>query len=323
MENNFDIFNLSLDNFKSEEKKQDTNTVYKTDPKLSKDSIYRSIVRFIPNLSNPKKSIIRKYSYWLEDAAGAGFYVDCPSSNPGEKSVIQDTFWKLFKSESAFDKKQAERIKRKEYYYSYIFIVKDPQRPDLENTVQILRYPKAVKKMIDAQIQPSAEDIEMGVEPSNIFDFFTGKDFSLKVTLKGGYWNYDECKFSSTHTPISLNGVKMDNNTEGRKMIMGIYDGANSLDDHEFKPWNEDTHNRVYAYLQELTGSNPGGAYNSVTKSAKTLTPMSSFAGTTENEISEVVETKKAKSENLKTASVEATKSSDSEIEDWLKEFDI
>lgn len=314
MESNFDIFNLSLDNFKTEEKKSEVSNIYKTDPKLSKDSIYRSIVRFIPNLNNPKKSIIRKFSYWLEDATGAGFYADCPSSTPGEKSIIQDTFWKLYKSESAFEKKQAERMKRKEYYYSYVLIVKDPQRPELENTVQILRFPKAVKKMIDAQIQPSAEDIEMGVEPTNIFDFFNGKDFSLKVTLKGGYWNYDECKFAASSTAVQLNGAKMDNNEEGRKMIMGIYEGVPALEDNEFKPWSQDLQNKVYAYLQELTGSNPGGAYNAISQ------PKADISSAP---ITQSASTSAPTSESISAASNDATKGGDNEIEDWLKEFDI
>jgi hypothetical protein len=314
MENNFDIFNLSLDNFKSEEKPTRGSDVYKTDPKLSKDSVYRSIVRFVPNLNNPKKSIIRKFSYWLEDASGAGFYADCPSSNPGDKSIIQDTFWKLFKSESAFEKKQAERMKRKEYYYSYVLIVKDPQRPEMENTVQILRFPKAVKKMIDAQIQPSAEDIEMGVDPTNIFDFFNGKDFSLKVTLKGGYWNYDECKFAASSTPVTLSGAKMDNNEEGRKMIMGIYENVNALEDHEFKPWSPEIQSKVYAYLQELTG-NPGSAYAAVT-APKADIPSTPLAGTTVNHVA-------TETPSIESASSDAAKGTDGEIEDWLKEFDI
>ena len=317
MENNFDIFNLSLDNFKSEEKaKQSGSDVFKTDPKLSKDSIYRAIIRFIPNLNNPKKSIIRKYSYWLEDSEGKGFYADCPSSNPGDKSIISDTFWKLFKSESAFDKKQAERIKRKEYYYSYVEIVKDPQRPEMEGTVQILRFPKAVKKMIDAQIQPSAEDIEMGVDPSNIFDFFGGKDFSLKVTLKGGYWNYDECKFAAATSPITLNGAKMDNNEEGRKMIMGIYEGIPALEDHEFKPWSSEMQTKVFSYLSDLTG-NPGSSYSAITPSA----PSVQYGTANTAPVNKVNES--APSPSIETASADASKSNDGEIEDWLKEFDI
>jgi hypothetical protein len=312
MENNFDIFNLSLDNFKTEEKKTEVNPIYKTDPKLSKDSIYRAIVRFVPNVKNPKKSIIKKFSYWLENAEGNGFYMDCPSSI-NEKSIIQDTFWKLFKSESAFDKKQAEKMKRKEYYYSYIYIVKDPQRPEMEGTVQILRYPKAVKKMIDAQISPDASDIELGVEPTNIFDFFNGKDFSLKVTLKGGYWNYDECKFATAKTPITINGAKMDNNAESRNMVMSIYnENLQPLDAHEFKPWSDDDREKVHSFLAELTG-NPGRSYSAVASSPKTTTSTPASNSTT-IEVDESQSTPKAATQSDST---------EENVEDWLKQFDL
>jgi len=306
MENNFDIFNLSLEDFKTEEKPKSGQDLYKTDPKLSKDSIYRAIIRFIPNVKNPKKSFVKKFSYWLEDAGGNGFYVDCPSSI-GEKSIIQDTFWKLYKSESAFDKKQAEKIKRKEYYYSLVYILKDPQRPEFENTVQILRYPRAVKKLIDSQIQPDVTDLEMGTEPTNVFDFFEGKDFSLKVTMKGGYWNYDECKFAQAKTPIAVNAVKMENNPESRKMIMDLYEGAADIVTYDFKPWDEELRSKVNNVLGEITG-NPGAAYNAVTSPAKTASV-----------------TKKSESAPQMTESTPAPSNpgTDENIEDWLKEFDI
>jgi hypothetical protein len=315
MENNFDIFNLSLDNFKTEGKKSEVNSIYKTDPKLSKDSVYRAIVRFIPNIKNPRKSIIKKFSYWLENGDGNGFYMDCPSSI-NEKSIIQETFWKLYKSDSAFDKKQSERIKRKEYYYSYVYIVKDPQRPEMEGTVQILRYPKAVKKLIDSQIEPDATDIELGVEACNIFDFFQGKDFSLKVTMKGGYWNYDECKFSSSQSPITISGVKMENNPESRKMVMSLYsEDLQSLDNHEFKPWTDDDRDKVHNYLSELTG-NPGKSYSS-TASAPSRTTTSSLQTSSDNTNPSI---------NIQDAVESAGNASSSpvgDIEDWLKEFDI
>lgn len=314
MENNFDIFNLSIDNFKTEEKKTEVNPVYKTDPKLSKDSVYRAIVRFIPNVKDPKKSIIKKFSYWLENAEGNGFYMDCPSSI-NEKSIIQDTFWKLYKSESAFDKKQAEKMKRKEYYYSYVYVIKDPQRQELEGTVQILRYPKAVKKLIDSQISPDASDIELGVEPTNIFDFFQGKDFSLKVTLKGGYWNYDECKFASGRSPITINGAKMENNAESRKMVMSLYgEYLQPLEVHAFKPWTDEDREKVHSYLAELTG-NPGRSYSSVASSPKATAPFS-------NPIAEPTRPMSIEDSAIESASA-VEDSTDGDVEDWLKKFDL
>jgi hypothetical protein len=309
MENNFDIFNIGIDAYQEEAKPASKSSEFKTDPKLSKDSIYRAIVRFVPNIKNPKKSIVKKFSYWLELHEGEGFYVDCPSSI-NEKSVIQDTFWKLFKSESAFDKKQAEHIKRKEYYYSYVEIVKDPQRPELEGTIQIFRYPKAVKKLIDAQIQPDATEIEMGTTPTNIFDFFDGKDFSIKVTLKGGYWNYDECKFATANSPISVKGVKMENNAESRNLILSLYEGLQPLEEFDFKPWSDEQRDRVNKFLGELTG-NPGAAYAAVSSPSAP------------SQQSAPAQSAPVKTQNLAEVSSDAVSGNDGDIEDWLKEFDI
>lgn len=310
MSDELDIFNLGIDDVKSPEaEKSKGSDIYKPDPKQSKDSIYRAILRLIPNIKDVKKSSIRKYSYWLEDETGSGFYVDCPSSVPGEKSIIQDTFWKLYKSDSAFDKKQAEKLKRKEYHYMYVFVVKDPQRPELENTIQIARFPRAVKKLIDSQLEPSAEDIEMGIEPTNIYDFFEGKDFALKVTLKGGYWNYDESKFLEKSTPISINGVKMENNEEGRKMILDLYSGiSEDLSIHEFKPWDNDMKARVYKFISDLTGENPGSAYDKVTNTKPTTS-------TKDEPVDKITESTSDESSN--------DSGGDEEIESWLKEFDV
>lgn len=318
MSKELDIFNLSVEDLKTEETATSSKSdLYKTDPKKGKDSVYRAIIRFLPNLNNPKNSIIKKFQYWLEDSEGQGFYVDCPSSI-GEKSPIQDTFWKLYKSDSAFDKKQAERFKRKEYYYSYILVQKDPQNPEMEGTVQIFRYPKAIKKLIDAQLQPDAEEIEMGVKPVNVFDPFTGKDFLLRVILKGGYWNYDECKFSPTQEAMSIKGVKMDNNGESRKQILSLYEGVASLETHEFKPWTDDLRQKVNAFLLDATGSVDESISTVAGKKSQAVQPSKSEASP-----------KKMEYSDLKEASVEEagdtdeSGETDEDVEAWLKEFEV
>lgn len=318
MSNELDIFNLSVEDLKTEEPTTSTKTdFYKTDPKKGKDSVYRAIIRFIPNINNSKKSIIKKYTYWLENNAGEGFYVDCPSSI-NEKSIIQDTFWKLYKSDSAFDKKQAERIKRKEYYYSYVLVQKDAQQPELEGTVQIFRYPRAIKKLIDAQLQPEAEDLEMGATPVNVFDLFTGKDFLLKVILKGGFWNYDECKFASNQDVISIKGVKMENTAESRKQILSIYEGQNDIANNEFKPWTDDTRNKVNDFLVELTGT-PGAAISNVSSQPKPKPAVSQ----------QQVESKPKAVAPIETAAPEelpeltTAQDEDEEVKKWLAEFGV
>jgi hypothetical protein len=100
-------------------------------------------------------------------------------------------------------------------------------------------------------------------------------------------------------------------------MIMAIYTGASALEDQEFKPWTNELREKVFNYIAELTGSNPGAAYQAVSSP----TPVTSvtpppMAGTTENHI--VKETP-----SIDSASKDAGNSNDSDIESWLQEFDI
>ncbi len=260
----FDLFNLSLEDFQNNQPDTERGPgIYKANPTEGKDNVYRSVIRFLPNPKDPKNSIVKKFSYWLEDSQGNAGYFDCPST-VGEKSIIADTYWKLAKSDSAFDQKQAEKIRRKEYYFSVVQIVKDPQRPEMEGSLQVFRYPKTLKKFIDAQTSPSIEDIELsGAEPCNVFDLFEGKDFSLKVTLKGGYWNYDECKFLSKSS-VQVNGVAMENNEEGRKAIMTHLTDSPDLKVYYYKAWSKEQTDKLYTILQDISG-NPGESYRKLT----------------------------------------------------------
>lgn len=303
----FDLFNLDLEDFQSNEiQKESGPGLYKANPTEGKDNVYRSIIRFLPNPKDPKNSIVKKFSYWLEDSQGNAGYFDCPST-VGEKSIISDTYWKLAKSESAFDQKQAEKIKRKEYYFSIIQVVKDPQRPELEGTLHVFRYPKTLKKFIDAQTAPSIEDIELsGAEPCNVFDLFEGKEFSLKVTLKGGYWNYDECKFLAK-SPVKVNNVEMENNVECKKQIMDYLNGSPDLSVYYYRSWSDEQRTKLHTILQDISG-NPGTSYNSVSEK------------TTTTETKAPAETTKT-TDTPKSTTTESTGSdSSSELEDWLNE---
>jgi len=302
----FDLFNLSLEDFQNNQPDTERGPgIYKANPTEGKDNVYRSVIRFLPNPKDPKNSIVKKFSYWLEDSQGNAGYFDCPST-VGEKSIIADTYWKLAKSDSAFDQKQAEKIRRKEYYFSVVQIVKDPQRPELEGSLQVFRYPKTLKKFIDAQTSPSIEDIELsGAEPCNVFDLFEGKDFSLKVTLKGGYWNYDECKFLSK-SAVQVNGVAMENNEEGRKAIMTHLTDSPDLGVYYYKAWSKDQTDKLYTILQDISG-NPGESY-------RKLTPEES--GTSEP--SPKAETKPSPKQTEAAATSTESSGSDDELENWL-----
>jgi len=262
-----DIFNLSIDDFQQEQS-SNQSTLYKTDPKDGKDSIYRSVVRFLPNPKNPKHSCMKKLTYWLTDSEGNGGYYDSPKTIDKTAScIIGDLWWKLSQSESAADKKSAERLRRKEYYFSLVQIVKDPQNPELEGTVQIYRYPKTLKKLIDGQINPAKEDIDLGAEPCNVFDLFEGKNFNIKVTLKGGYWNYDECKFADKTNPVEFTGNTIERTKESQTEFLSYLDTAPDMSKYEYRELSEEQRTKLASILSDIDASNPGSSYNALSKS--------------------------------------------------------
>lgn len=304
-----DIFNLSEDDFKEEQKRSSLSDIYAPNPKDAPDSVYKAILRFIPNPADTSNSIVRKVVHWLSEG-DSGFYVDCPSSI-GERSPCSDAYWKLKKSSSAYDQKQSEMIGRKEYHYSYVYVVKDFQNPDLDGTVQVFRYPKTIRRMISDELTPDAMQLERGVEPCNVFDLFRGKDFLFKVGLKGGFRNYDACEFATERTAIQINGVRMKPDAESREAIMKVYAEkmpASKIEDHAFKPWTSEQTERVNAFLTSITGDT-ASAVSAVTSPRKAPTARDQEV-VGQDLVTEKAETNEAEAEDGDAPS--------SELDAWL-----
>ena len=120
----FDIFSNSIENIDLYKRDKKESVFYSPKAKDGADGTYKALIRFMPNVKNPKQPIIRKYTYWLESPDGKGQSFDSPSTI-GEKCPIQQLFYKLNKSESAADRRMAEKLKRREQFYSLIKVIKD------------------------------------------------------------------------------------------------------------------------------------------------------------------------------------------------------
>ena len=153
MENFQDIFNLDANDFVEKTETRESE-LYKPDPKKGKDNVYKSLVRFVPFHKDPKKSKVKKYSYWLTDPlTNESFSVDCPSS-VNQKSPIQDTYWKLKKSSSVAEQKIAEKFKRRENYYALVQILKDDQDPSLVGKIKVLKFGQKLNNILQSELQP-------------------------------------------------------------------------------------------------------------------------------------------------------------------------
>lgn len=264
MANEFDIFSVGVNDLDTgEQQAKGGSDLYTPKPDQGQDGVYRSLVRFLPNLKNPRKPFIRKYVYWLEDREGNGFYVDSPST-VGDKCPVQDMFFKLRNSESAVDKKASEGLKRREVYYALVQVVKDPQNRDLEGQVKVYKFGYKIKTKIDEELNPQFD------EPTQVFDPFEGKNFELVISKKGGYPNYDSCKFQGTRSPMVLNGEPVTDSDESRKAILEYLKDSPDLNNFDYQAWNDEQRGKVMNVLSQY--SSPGSSIQTITQQKPSAT---------------------------------------------------
>ena len=269
MSEDFNIFSIGVEDIDTHEQQQSTggNTMYKPTADDGKDGTYKALIRFVPNVENPRNSLIKKYVNWLTGPDGSSKLVDSPSSI-GESCPIADAFWKLRKSDSAVDRKASDKLKRREQYVSLVKIIKDPQFPELEGTYRIFKFGYKIKEKIDAELKP-----DFG-EPTQVFDLFEGKNFELIITRQNDYNNYDKSKFSSSKSPIVIG----DDNVPAERVEKDMADikqeleDAPSLKSFEYQAWDEPTREFVNSVIKMYL--NPGNAMEEVTNTTfETSTP--------------------------------------------------
>ena len=307
MANEFDIFNVSVKDLDTGERPSTAGSdLYTPKPDQGQDGIYRSLIRFLPNAKNPRKPFERKYVYWLEDREGNGFYADSPST-VGEKCPVQDMFFKLRNSESAVDKKMSEGLKRREVFYALVQIVKDPQNRDLEGQVKIMKFGYKIKAKIDEELNPQFD------EPTQVFDPFEGKNFELVISKKGGFPNYDSCKFHGNKSPMTIGGETVSDDDASRKLILDLLKSSPDLNSWGYKEWDDSVRGKVMNVLSQF--HSPGDSIENITRSKPT--PVNTKA----TKAAAVTATTEAKTEETATATVGDDKKED--FDDFINGLDL
>ena len=261
----FDIFNLGVTDVETHEVQSSTGgDMYKPSADQGKDGTYKALIRFVPNVVNPRNSLVKKYVHWLTNASGDGKLVDSPST-VGEKCPIADVFFKLRKSDSAVDRKMSDKLKRREQYFALVKVIKDPQNPDFEGQYKIFKFGYKIKEKIDAELKPNFG------EPTQVFDLFAGKNFELVITRQGEYNNYDTAKFSSSTSSIDLAGTPAERTKESMAAIKAELDAAPSLEPFQYKVWDAETRDFVNSILRNYL--NPGDSMDSLVSQPRNTAP--------------------------------------------------
>lgn len=175
-------------------------------------------VRLLPNVDDPSKTFYHYFSHgWTSFSTGQ--YVTALSPMTwGDRDPIAEYRQKIFRTGTPEEKAKSDSIFRRENWLVNAYVVNDPDDPDNNDTVKILRFGKQLHKIIMEGI--TGEDSDQFGE--RIFDMSEkGCTFRVRCEKQGDYPTYVSSKFLM---PGELAGM-----TDTR--VKEVYDSCHQLDD--------------------------------------------------------------------------------------------
>ncbi|ADO99105.1 single-stranded DNA binding protein [Cyanophage S-RIM44] len=160
-------------------------------PELDASGNGYAVLRFLPAPEGEALPWAKVYSHAFQGPGG--WLIDNCLTTNGDKCPVCAHNNGLWNSGVESDKEIARKQKRKLSYYSNIYVVTDPKHPDNEGKVFLYKFGKKIHDKILAAMQPEFQD----ETPVNVFDFWEGANFKLKIKTVAGYWNYDSAEFDS------------------------------------------------------------------------------------------------------------------------------
>ena len=154
-------------------------------------------IRFLPRVEGDELPWVRIFSHGFQGPTGK-WYIENSLTTLGENDPVGELNTKLWNSGSDANKEIARKQKRKLGFTANVLIISDPKHPENEGQVRLFKFGKKIFDKIMDKARPTFED----EKPVNVFDFWEGANFKLRMRKKDGFTNYDESSFSDP-TPVA------------------------------------------------------------------------------------------------------------------------
>ena len=203
-----DLFGGNLDSkmdFLNDKKTTNSDGIYRVDLTKVKDKKkgYRSVVRFLPNLTKEGKvgqMAIEKITHYVDikNQKELSGWFDSPK-NFNEKCPLTDLYYTMQNSKNAILLERSKSLKYSKKYFSYVLVIEDEQQPECVGKIMIFQYGKTIKDKIQAE-----KNGEITGVPCNVFDLASGKDFVMLVKeISTGDETYHDYKNSMFKPEVS------------------------------------------------------------------------------------------------------------------------
>jgi hypothetical protein len=210
-----------------------------------------AVVRFLPPTEGQDLPWVRYWDHAFKGPTGQ-WYIERSLTSLGQNDPVGELNSRLWNSGIEEDKETARRQKRRLHYVTNIQVINDPSNPANNGKVFIYEFGKKIFDKIMDMMQPEFP----GESPVNVFDFWSGADFELKIRNVAGYRNYDKSDFKS---PAPLAGA---DETQLEAIYNTLYDlnefivpnYPNAHDANWFKSY-DDLKNKLETVLGIATGA--------------------------------------------------------------------
>lgn len=162
-------------------------------PERDKAGNATATIRFLPRTDGDELPWAKIFSHGFQGPAGK-WYIENSLTTINEADPVGELnskLWATSTDDNSPGRKQARVQKRRLNYTSNVLIVDDPKHPENNGQVKLFRYGKKIFDKIMDKARPTFED----ETPVNVFDYWEGANFKLRMKTVDGYPNYDTSVF--------------------------------------------------------------------------------------------------------------------------------
>ena len=204
-------------------------------------------LRFLPRVEGDELPWVRIFSHGFQGPTGK-WYIENSLTTLGENDPVGELNTQLWNSGSEANKEIARKQKRKLSFTANVLVVSDPKHPENEGKVKLFKFGKKIFDKIMDKARPTFED----ETPVNVFDFWEGADFKLRMRKVDGYPNYDQSAFQEPSEIADSEEAILEIANKQHKL-------AEFLDKKNFKTY-EELARKLAGVLEGSSGNAPSAA---------------------------------------------------------------
>lgn len=119
---------------------------------------------------------------WHEDIKKKKWYIERSLETIGKPDPVKDEFWAYMNKGDDESKKFAKsNLNSRDTYIVWIYIVNDKNAPENNGKVMKAKLSPSIWKYVENMISPDETDIELGKEPTDVFDLWEGSNFIIRA----------------------------------------------------------------------------------------------------------------------------------------------